>query len=140
MDDLNSHDDATDAPTDRSFGLLWTCVFAIIAIWPIFFGSSGGIQLWAVAAAGGSLAITTLRPHVLAPLNRAWMRLAKILSRIVTPVVMGMIFFSVVWPTGVVRRLSGADPLHRRSKGRSDSYWIKRPAAGDGSAAMKNQF
>ena len=82
-----------------------------------------------------------LFPHLLHPLNRVWLALGKLLHRIVSPLVMGAVFFLVVTPTALIMRLRGRDLLSRRWHPEQSSYWIEREAAAQPpSETMKKQF
>ena len=81
-----------------------------------------------------------VRPALLAPLNRLWLRLGLFLHKIITPVVMALIFFTTVLPTGLVMRALGKDPLRLRRDPAAASYWIARNPSGLAPETMKNQF
>jgi len=118
-------------PSDRKFG--WT--FAILFL---LFGAFNHPWMMAVGAA---LAIVTLtRAQWLAPLKHAWMRLGDLLNRVVSPVVMGVIFFAVFTPVGIVMRLAGRDALARRYEPDSPSYWKRRDPPGPAEDSFKNLF
>ena len=84
--------------------------------------------------------ITLVRPSLLAPLNRLWMRFGLLLHKIVNPVVMGIIFVLTVVPIGLVMRMIGKDILHLRFDKQCDSYWIRRDPPGPSPESMDNQF
>lgn len=78
-------------------------------------------------------------PRSLAPLNKLWIKIAELLNRITNPIVMGLIFFGVVTPIGILIRWRGKDPL-RLAPDSSDSYWIRRQEPGPTAESMINQF
>lgn len=123
--------------SDRSFGLVFAAFFLIVAIFPLIGG--GGPRWWAAAVAAVFLVAAQVAPARLRPLNRLWFRFGLLLNRIVSPVVMGILFFAVVTPTGLVRRLRNPDPLRQRFKPEASSYWIDMPDAGPKSS-MRRQF
>jgi hypothetical protein len=124
--------------SDRSFGLVWTAALVIIGAWPLLDGELP--RLWALVAAAALLGLSLLKAEVLAPLNRAWMRFGLLLNRFVSPVIMGVVFFGLVMPTGMLRRLAGADPLRRRrASAAGNSYWVERPRSNP-PGSMKDQF
>ena len=86
------------------------------------------------------LGVTSVKPDLLAPLNRAWMKLAEILNRIVSPIVMGIVFFGIFTPMGWVMRRFGRDPLRRTFDTSKKSYWIDRNPAGPNAEDLHNQF
>lgn len=137
MTDIQEHSEVKIG-SDRSFGLVFAAVFAVIALFPLLDG--GGLRLWAIAVAAAFLALALLRPSVLAPANRAWFRLGMLLAAVVTPVVMALVFYLAVTPTALMLRLFGKDPLHRRFDPDADSYWIARDPEAERQTSMTNQF
>jgi len=132
---LEAHE-AVKGSSDRAFGMVFAVVFALIAGYQFFTaGRWGGI---AAAIAAAFALVAWLRPAVLAPLNRQWMRLGLLLHRVVNPLVMGIMFFGVVLPTGLLMRLFGKDPLRLRREAAAPSYWIERDPAREGH--FKDQF
>ncbi len=86
------------------------------------------------------LIVGLVRPSLLAPLNRLWFRLGLLLHKIVNPVVMGLLFYGAILPTGIVMRLMGKDLLKLGLDRHSDSYWIVRQPPGPAPEAMRDQF
>ena len=103
-------------PSDRSFGWTFTGVFALVA----FF------QPWVLALAALTALVTLIRAHWLAPFKRAWIRLGELLHRVVSPVVLGVIFYGVFTPVGYAMRALGRDAMKRRYEPGRPSYWEKR--------------
>ncbi|MDP6390627.1 MAG: SxtJ family membrane protein [Alphaproteobacteria bacterium] len=136
-EDLARHH-AVETSSDRSFGLVFAAVFAVIGLWPLVDG--GAPRWWAIGVAAAVAAAAALRPAVLAPLNRLWTRFGLLLHRIVNPLVMGLLFFLVVTPTGLLMRLFGKDLLRLRRDAAAASYWIERDPPGPAPDTMKNQF
>jgi hypothetical protein len=124
--------------SNRSFGLLFVAVFGLVAAYGAW--QRAGSWLWWAAAAGILAIVTLLIPGVLEPLNRLWMRLALALSKVVTPVVMAVIFFGTVLPTGLIMRLLRKDPLRLKWDPNARSYWIEREPPGPEPESLKNQF
>ena len=122
--------------SDRAFGLVFAAVFAIVGAWPMLAG--GGPRPWALAVAAGFAALALLAPRALAPLNRVWTRFGLLLATVTNPLVMGLLFFLVVTPMGLVMRALGKDPLRRRFEREAASYWIERRPPGP--APMSRQF
>ncbi len=118
----------------RTFGLFFAALFMLIAAWPLFYG--GSIRVWASILAALFLAASLLRPALLQPLNRLWFRFGLLLGRIMTPVVMFLIYLLTIVPIGLILRAMGKDPMARRFDPAAKSYWIKHPGAG----SMKRQF
>jgi hypothetical protein len=124
--------------SDRSFGLTFAVVGAIIALWPLLHGASPRWWLLAVAAVLAAVSLTV--PHVLHPLNRIWLKIGLLLNRIVSPIVLGIIFYGVLTPLGAAMRLGGKDPLRLRFEKDAASYWIVREPPGPAPKSMTRQF
>ena len=115
---------AIELPSNRKFGLFFTLVFAVAAF---YFSSSPNIA-WAYASVGASsifLVVTLLKSDALLPLNKLWMRLGLLLGMIVSPIVLGIIFFGLFTPIAFFMRLSGRDEL-RLKFSKKASHWISR--------------
>ena len=132
------HASPIQSSSDRSFGFVFAAVFLIIGLYPLLHAS--GIRLWAVAMSGMFLLLAVLRPQVLAPANRLWTKFGLLLHNIVSPIALGILFFLVVTPTGLLMRLLGKDPLRLRFDPAADSYWIKRDPPGPTADSLNNQF
>lgn len=137
MTDIQEHS-AVAIGSERSFGLVFATVFAVVALLPLLDGA--GPRPWALGIAAAFLAAALLRPSLLAPANRAWFRLGMLLGAVVTPVVMALVFFLAVTPTALLLRLFGKDPLNRRFDPAAPSYWIARDPEADARSSMTNQF
>jgi|SRR5688572_13416481 hypothetical protein len=125
--------------SDRSFGYVFAVVFALIGLFPLW--RLDAPRWWSLAIAAGFAFAAVLFPHVLHPLNRAWLAFGRLLHRIVSPLVMGAVYFLAVTPTGLIMRLRGRDLLSLRRRPDLLSYWIERePATLPPSETMKKQF
>jgi len=124
--------------SDRSFGMVFTFVFLVVGIWQISVGKPLGWFFFASAIPFFIVAITF--PSLLSPLNRAWFKFGLLLGQIVNPVILGLVFFLVVTPIGISRRLLGKDSLHLKPKPNLKSYWIDRNPAGPKLGSMTKQF
>jgi len=125
--------------SDRAFGYVFAAVFALIGLFPLV--RLDAPRWWSLVVAAGFAVLAALFPHVLHPLNRAWLAFGRLLHRIVSPLVMGAIFFLAVVPTALIMRLRGRDLLSRRWRPDLPSYWIEREAAAQpASLTMKKQF
>ncbi len=124
--------------SNRAFGLVFAAVFTIIGLWPLV--HVAGVRLWALAVAVVFLAIAIIRPAFLTPLNRLWTRIGVLLHAVVNPMVMGILFYFMITPTGYVMRLLGKDHLNLRWDPAAKSYWIERRPPGPAPKTMKNQF
>lgn len=124
--------------SSRSFGLLLSAVFAIIALRPLL--GAGAVRWWAVALAAVALVLAVARPSTLDVPSRLWLRLGHALSRIVNPIVLGILFFAVLTPMALIARALGRDPLRLQPDRGAPSYWIDRKAEGAGAVDMRKQF
>ena len=119
--------------SNRSFGLVFFVVFLIVALWPLKSGED--LRLWSLTLSIIFLILGVLNSKLLIPLNKLWFKFGMFLGAIISPIIMGIVFFSVVTPIGVVMRLMGKDLL--KLKGKKNTYWIDRK---DIKSSMKNQF
>lgn len=134
---LSVHD-AVKGSSDRSFGIVFAAVFAIIGMWPLLAGN--GVRWWSLALAVAFLAVAFVRPRLLAPLNRLWLRFGLLLNRIVSPLVMGLLFYVVITPLAFAMRATGKDPLRLKYDPEVGSYWIQRTPPGPSPETIKNQY
>jgi len=119
----------------RGFGLVMAAALLIISLLPLL--SDGSVRWWLAAIALCFAVLAVVAPKVLAPLNKIWFRFGLLLGAIVAPVVMGLLFFLVVTPTGLIMRALGKDPLRQRPGRSLESHWITRHEA---VGSMKRQF
>ncbi len=133
-----SREDSQIHGSERSFGLVFAMVFALIALWPLTKG--GPLRWWAVAAASAFLVVGYVWPAVLRPLNVAWFRLGLLLSAVVTPVVMGLLYVTTFVPIGLVLRMAGRDVLGLKREPDRATYWIPRNGADSGQGTLRRQF
>jgi hypothetical protein len=122
----------------RQFGYLFTAIFLIIGSWPLIYQHDP--RYWCYLIALLFLLIAFIRPEILEPFYKLWMRLGDFLGRIVTPVVMLLIFICAFIPTALCLRLLGKDSLRLKFDPHSSSYWIHRDSTKDPMGSMKNQF
>ena len=120
-------------PSNRSFGLIFFIVFLIVALWPLKSGED--LRLWSLTLSIIFLILGIFNSKLLTPLNKLWIKFGMFLGLIVSPIVMGIVFFSVVTPIGFFMRIMGKDLL--RLKGKKNTYWIDRDNI---KSSMKKQF
>ena len=131
--------DSAILPSNRSFGLLFTVVFFIIAAYTGFGDySAQWVKIWLIAS-GIFLTFALLFPVVLTPLNKMWFALGLLLGKVVSPVVLGILFFIVITPVAIGMRLFGRDALLMKKRAVS-SYWIDRDPPGPKPESFKDQF
>ena len=121
--------------SNRSFGFLFFIVFLAISLWPL--KSQEDLRLWALILSLIFLILGILNSKILTPLNKLWIKFGIFLGNIVSPVVMGIVFFIVVTPTGLIMRLLGKDLLRINKNESISTYWIDREKKTD---TMKRQF
>lgn len=124
--------------SDRSFGFVFAAVFAIVALLPLLSGRAP--RLWAGAVAVALLVLAFSAPWLLAPLNRFWYRFGLALHHIVNPLIMGLVYFGAVVPTGLVVKLMRKDLLRLARQPDAESYWIRREPPGPDPRSMSKQF
>lgn len=127
-----------EGSSDRSFGFVFAVVFVVIAAWPLLAGK--GPREWALAVAGAFALVAVVRPAVLAVPNRLWMKLGLLMGKIVSPIALGILFYGVFTPLGVLMRLMGKDPLRLKLDPLATTYWIAREPPGPPPESMTNQF
>ena len=133
-----AQDETVAIGSDRGFGIVFAVVFTAIGLFPLIRGEPP--RGWSLAVAGAFLAVTLVKPAWLAPLNTLWFRFGLLLQRVVHPIVLAVIYFAVVTPTGLIMRALGKDPLRLRFDPDATSYWIPRDPPGPEPESMKNQF
>ena len=127
--------DSVKIPSNRSFGFLFFIVFLAISLWPLI--SQEDLRLWALILSLIFLILGILNSKILTPLNKLWIKFGIFLGNIVSPVVMGVVFFIVVTPIGLIMRLLGKDLLRVNKNESTFTYWIDREKKTD---TMKRQF
>ena len=120
--------------SNRSFGLLFFIVFALIALWPLM--SGGQLRIWPVPISLIFLVLGLLNSKLLSPLNSIWVKLGELLGRIIAPIVMAIIYFTILTPIGLLMRIIGKDLLNIKFS-KNESYWTKREK---NVGSMKRQF
>jgi hypothetical protein len=124
--------------SDRSFGLVMA--LALAAVTALNAWHSGKLWPWTGGLAALFVAAALLRPSVLHPLNLVWLRFGLLLHKVVNPVVMALLFYGTVLPTGLIMRLMGKDLLRLKRQPDADSYWIVRRPPGPSPETMRDQF
>tara|TARA_Y100000813_G_scaffold191148_1_gene167905 strand:+ start:61 stop:444 length:384 start_codon:yes stop_codon:yes gene_type:complete len=120
--------------SNRSFGIVFFVVFFLIATYPLL--SKGDIRLWSLFISIIFLILGILNSKILSPLNKIWFKFGIFLGKIVSPLVMGLIFFVVVTPIGILMRFLNKDLLNLKFN-KNSTYWIEKNGP---KSKMKNQF
>jgi len=136
--ELLSRREEVSGSSNRAFGLVFAVVFLLVAVFPLPFG--GAVRWWSIGVAAAFAAVAFVLPGVLTPLNRAWTRFGLILHKIVSPIVLGFLFYVVVTPLGLLMRLLGKDPLRLHWDRQSPTYWIERTPPGPKPETLSDQF
>jgi hypothetical protein len=122
----------------RSFAIVFCVVFALIGLLPLING--GPMRVWALGVAGVFLFFTFFFTSVLQPLNVLWFRFGMLLSRIVNPLVMLVIYAIAIVPFGIAARLFGKDLLKLKTDPNAKSYWVEREPPGPAPESIEQQF
>ena len=120
--------------SNKSFGIVFFVVFLLIAIYPLI--NNGELRIWSFSISIIFLVLGLINSKILTPLNKLWFKFGLLLGKIVSPVIMGIIFFLVVTPTAIIMRIIGKDLLNLKFNNKK-SYWIEKTGP---KSKMKNQF
>tara|TARA_B100000780_G_scaffold207102_1_gene147483 strand:+ start:244 stop:633 length:390 start_codon:yes stop_codon:yes gene_type:complete len=120
--------------SNKSFGVVFFLFFLIISIYPIF--KEGDLRIWSLILSLIFLILGLLNSSILTPLNKLWFKFGIILGNIVSPIVMGLVFFLVVTPTSLLMKIFRKDILNLK-KNKTKSYWIEKTGP---KSKMKDQF
>ena len=121
--------------SNRSFGIVFFFVFLIISLWPLT--NENPLRVWSVFVAIFFLILGLMNSKLLTPLNKLWLKFGIFLGSIVSPIIMGIVYFLVVTPTGLFMRFLGKDLLKKDKVKNVSTYWIKRDKQ---KSSMKRQF
>tara|TARA_Y100000590_G_scaffold286390_1_gene322240 strand:+ start:1372 stop:1752 length:381 start_codon:yes stop_codon:yes gene_type:complete len=120
--------------SNKSFGIVFFIVFLIVALWPIL--NNGDIRIWSLVLSVIFLVLGILNSKLLNPLNILWFKFGLFLGKIISPIIMGLVFFVVVTPIAILLKIFRKDVLSLK-KNSSNTYWKKKS---DYDTSMKNQF
>jgi len=120
--------------SNRSFGIVFFVLFLLICLWPLL--NDNPIRIWSLVIAIIFLILGLLNSKFLTPLNRSWLKFGELLGRVVSPLVMGLVYFVILTPIGLFMRLIRKDLLGTKFS-KKNSYWIKRDK---NIGTMKRQF
>tara|TARA_B100000795_G_C22489297_1_gene319636 strand:+ start:209 stop:598 length:390 start_codon:yes stop_codon:yes gene_type:complete len=120
--------------SNKSFGIVFFIFFLILSIYPLF--KDGNFRIWTLILSIVFLILGLLNSSILSPLNKIWFKFGILLGNFVSPIVMGVIFFTVVTPTSIIMKILNKDLLNLK-KNDNESYWIKKSEV---KSKMKNQF
>ena len=120
--------------SNKSFGVVFFLVFLLISLYPLI--NDGTLRIWSFVISIIFLILGILNSKILSPLNKIWFKFGLLLGKIISPIVMGIIFFIVVTPTGLILRLFQKDVLNLKFNN-NNTYWIEKSGP---KSKMKNQF
>jgi Saxitoxin biosynthesis operon protein SxtJ len=138
MHETFDREEKVTGSSDRGFGFVFAGFFALVAI--VRWWKAEGAPAWFGAAAVAMLLLALVRPSLLAPFNRLWTKLALLISKVMNPVIMGILFFLVIAPIGLLMRAFGKRPLALAFDPAAKTYWIERTPPAPLPGSMKNQF
>ena len=121
--------------SNRSFGIVFFIIFLIISLYPLIEG--GELRVWSIVISIIFLILGILNSKILTPFNKLWMKLGILLGAIVSPIVMGIVFFGVITPIGLIMKLFGKDVLNLKIDKSKNTYWTLKKKV---PSKMKDQF
>ena len=125
----------TEQSSPKSFGIVFSIVFLIVALYPLI--NSEVIRVWSFFVSAVLLLLTLVAPNLLSLPNKLWFKFGILLGSIISPVLMALVYFATVLPTGLIMRFLGKDLLKQKLDKNAKSYWIERT---EPIGSMKNQF
>ena len=134
MSEIPSHV-SIEQSSEKSFGVVFSIVFLIVALYPLI--TSAGLRMWALVVSIIFFLLAFLAPKILVLPNKLWFKFGLLLGSIVAPIVITLVYFVTVLPTGLIMRLLGKDLLKQKLDKNAKSYWIERK---ERMGSMKNQF
>tara|TARA_B100000401_G_C52593755_1_gene618510 strand:- start:244 stop:630 length:387 start_codon:yes stop_codon:yes gene_type:complete len=120
--------------SNRSFGIVFFVVFLVIGLYPLL--NDNNLKIWSLIISFIFLVLGILNSNILSPLNNVWFKFGIFLGRFISPIIMGLIFFLVVTPIGLLMKMLGKDLLNLKHN-KNKTYWIEKNGP---KSKMKNQF
>ena len=125
--------------SDRSFGLVFAAAFALVAFLPLL-RAPHQPRWWAALIAVAFALVAVLWPKRLAMLNRLWLQFGLVLHAVISPIVLALLFYGVIVPIGLLKRMFGNDSLRLQADRAAKTYWITRDSSASALSSMKQQF
>jgi hypothetical protein len=125
----------TEQSSPKSFGIVFSIVFLIVALYPL--SNSEDLRIWALVVSAIFLLLAYVSPKILSFPNKLWFKFGMLLGSIIAPIVISIVYFITVLPTGLIMRLLGKDLLKQKLDKNAKSYWVERS---EPIGSMKNQF
>jgi hypothetical protein len=132
------HEEELRVSSDRSFGFVFSVVFAVIGLIPLLGGKPP--RIWALGVSGFFLLVSVTVPSMLHGANVVWMKFALLLSKVTNPIITGLMFCLLFAPIAFFFRLTGKDLLRLKRNPAASTYWITRLPPGPAPGTMRNQF
>ena len=126
--------DEVKLSSNKSFGVVFFIVFLLIGVYPLLKGND--LRIWSLIISFIFLVLGLINSRILTPLNRLWFKFGLLLGKFISPIIMGIIFFIVVTPIGIIMRLFKKDLLNLKFN-KKETYWIDKSGP---KSKMKNQF
>ena len=120
--------------SNRSFGIVFCIVFLLVAVYPLL--NDNPVRYWSIIISIIFLLLGVINSKILTPLNILWMKFGLLLGKIISPIIMGFVFFGVVTPISILMKLFGKDVLNLK-RNKNDTYWLKKQEI---KSSMKNQY
>jgi hypothetical protein len=136
--EFQAREEIVKISSERNFGLVFAGFFLLLGALSLYNGRTGWHYWLPLAVLFAVLAFAA--PGVLAPLNRLWAKFGHLLHMIVSPLILGILFYGCITPIGFLMRLTGKDPMRRKFEPAANSYWIVREPPGSAPETFKNQF
>src|SRR5436190_11225930 len=132
--------DDVKAPSERSFGITFAAIFALLGAFSYWHRGTSNTFYIVLALSVVFAVVTATAPRLLRPLNLIWLKFGLLLHKVVNPIVMGILFFGVFTPMGFVMRVIGVDLLRLKRKPAAETYWIIIRDESIADSSTKNQF
>ena len=129
---------APKALENRTFGLIFAGIFLVFTLFPLLKGKP--VNMWTAYISAAFAISAIVLPILLTPLNRLFVLFGQVMHKITNPLLMGLVFFLTVLPTGMMLKLFGKDPMRRKLDDSADSYWIAREPDAISKDSFDNQF
>jgi hypothetical protein len=136
--EFQAREEVVKVSSERSFGLIFAGFFALLGALSLYSGAERWHYWFPLAGVFAVLAYAA--PRLLAPLNRLWAKVGLLLHMVISPVILGILFYVCVTPIGMLMRMSGRDPLRRKFEPAAKTYWITREPPGPAPETFNNQF
>jgi hypothetical protein len=133
-----TRDEHLPGGSDRSFGFVFAGFFAVVAGWSWWHGGAWWPYASGLAVVFGALALAA--PAILGPLNWVWKHVGLMMGKVMNPIILGIMFYGVMTPIGLLMRWRGKDLLRMKRDGDAASYWIERDPPGPAPETMRNQY